>query len=269
MLISAASFSLLSAFVKYLTYFNAYQLVFFRSLGTLILTSIYLRYFRIPYFGKKKVLLIIRGFVGVISMTLFFMALKYLTLGSAITLRYLAPIFATIFAAFLLKEKSKPAQWLFFIIAFSGVLVLKGFDSLISNFGLLLALASAIFSGSVYVIIRKIGKTEHPVVIINYFMGIATIFGGLLCIPYWKTPIHTEWLVLCSLGIFGFFGQLFMTKAFQIAKTNRVAPLKYIEVIFTALLGIFWLGEIYTIGNIVGILLILVGLTFNFFYKPR
>lgn len=259
----------MSAFVKYLSLFNAYQLVFFRSLGTLMLTSIYLKHLKISFWGNKKTLLIIRGIIGVLSMTLFFLSLKHLSLGSAVTLRYLAPIFATVFAVFLLKEKIKPVQWIFFCIAFLGVYILKGLDPLINNYGLLLVLSAAFFSGLVYVIIRKIGNTEHPVVIVNYFMGIATIFGGFLCLPYWKTPINIEWLLLISLGFFGFFGQLFMTKAFQIAKTNKIAPLKYLEVVFTALLGFFWLGEIYSVWNIVGVFLILIGLLLNFFYKTE
>ena len=156
MIISAFAFALLNVFVKSLNQFNIYQIVFFRSIGSLVFTLPFLVHNKIPILGKKRLLLISRGVVGFVSMTLFFASLKHLSMGSAVSLRYIAPIFAALFALILLKEKIKYLQWLCFGIAFSGVLVLKGFDSNINGFGLLLAILSAFFTGLVFIIIRKI-----------------------------------------------------------------------------------------------------------------
>jgi len=267
MIISAIAFAFLNTIVKYLGNFNAYQVVFFRSIGTLFFTIPFLLKHKISIYGNKITLLILRGIVGVTSMSLFFMSLHYLPMGTAVSLRYIAPIFAAVFAVFFLKERIKYMQWVFFLIAFCGVLVLKGFDSQINTTGLLLAIASAFFSGLVYIVIRKIGNSDHPVVIVNYFMMIAVLVGGILCIPYWKTPVDWEWALLLSLGIFGYIGQLYMTKAFQIVETNKVAPLKYIEVIFTMLIGLSWFHELYTGWSLLGILLIVIGLTLNTYVK--
>ena len=158
-------------------------------------------------------------------------------------------------------------QWLCFAIAFSGVLVLKGFDVNLDGIGLFHAILSAFFTGLVFIIIRKIGNSDHPIVIVNYFMVIATFFGGILAISEWMTPIGMEWLVLFSLGVFGYFGQYYMTKAFQIAEVNQVAPLKYIEVIFTMIIGVIWLNETYTLISLLAIFLILLGLVLNFAVK--
>ncbi len=267
MIISALAFAFLNAVVKYLGDFNAYQIVFFRSIGTLVFTIPFLVKHKISIYGNKRTLLFIRGIFGVTSMTLFFMSLKHLPMGSAVSLRYISPIFAAIFALFILKEKIKHIQWLFFLIAFCGVLVLKGFDAQISTIGLLLILASSFFSGLVFIIIRKIGTNDHPVVIVNYFMMIAVLIGGILCIPYWKTPIAWEWALLFSLGVFGYVGQLYLTKAFQLVETNKAAPLKYIEVIFTMLIGLSWFNESYSLWSVLGILLIVLGLTLNTYTK--
>jgi drug/metabolite transporter (DMT)-like permease len=219
--------------------------------------------------GNKRKLLVLRGLVGVTSMSLFFMSLKYLPVGSAVSLRYIAPIFAAIFAIFLLGERMKKMQWLFFLVAFSGVLVLKGFDGQLSSIGLMLIMGASVFSGLVYILINKIGKHDHPVVVVNYFMFIATIVGGVLSIQNWTQPVGFEWIILVGLGIFGYFGQLYMTKAFQIGAVNKIAPLKYIEVIFTVLVGVFWFKEVYTIWSILGISLIIGGLSLNFLYKVK
>lgn len=269
MLISTIAFACMNGTVKYLVHVDAFQIVFFRSLSSLFFTFGFLFKNKIPILGNNKKLLILRGIVGVTSMSLFFMSTKYLPIGTAVSLRYLAPIFAAILAVFFLKEKIKPWQWVFFFIAFSGVIILKGFDAQINTYGLILILAAALFSGMVYVLLSKIGKGDHPVVVVNYFMVIATIVGGLGAINNWVNPVGKEWLLLFGLGVFGYFGQVYMTKAFQVASTNQVAPLKYMEVIFTVLFGIFIFAEIYTMWSLLGIALIILGLVLNVNYKSK
>lgn len=269
MIISALAFACMNVTVKYLSHVNSFQIVFFRSLGSLFFTFGFLLKNKIPIIGKNNKLLILRAITGATSMLLFFMSVKYLSVGTAVTLRYLAPVFAAILAVIILREKIKPLQWLFFIISFVGVIVLKGLDKELHSFGLLLVLIAAFLSGLVYIIIHKIGRSEHPVVIVNYFMVIATVLGGVLSISNWVTPVGIEWILLLSLGVSGYFGQIFMTKAFQIASTNLVAPLKYVEVIFTVVFGIIVFSEIYSIWSFLGIALIIIGVVLNLLYKAK
>ena len=269
MIISALAFSVMNIIVKYLDNVNSYQIVFFRSLGSLFFTFGFLIKNKIPMIGNKNKLLILRSIVGAASMLFFFMSIKYLSVGTAVSLRYIAPIFAAILAVFILKEKIKPLQWLFFVVSFIGVLVLKGLDTQINSIGLVLVLIAALLSGLVFIMITQIGQTEHPVVVVNYFMITAMVLGGVLSIGNWVTPTGKEWPLLFSLGVFGYFGQIYMTKAFQTASTNLIAPLKYIEVVFSMLLGVAFFNEIYTFWSLLGIALIIIGLILNVWYKSR
>jgi drug/metabolite transporter (DMT)-like permease len=76
-------------------------------------------------------------------------------------------------------------------------------------------------------------------------------------------------LLLLSLGVFGFFGQLFMTKAFQNGEAHMVAPFKYVEVVFTLLFGVFVLTETYDFLHLFGTFLVIFGLVLNVLYKSR
>ena len=267
MIISALAFTFLNVFVKSLNSFNVYQIVFFRSVGSLFFTIPFLLKNRISLLGNQKGLLVIRSVFGLVSMTLFFLSLKYIAMGAAVSLRYIAPIFAAFFALIFLKEKVKPIQWLFFAIAFSGVIVIKGFGAELQIDGVIFALVSAVFAGLVYITIRKIGTGDHPVVVVNYFMIISAVIGGLLSINGWVNPAGQEWLIFLSLGIFGYFAQLYMTKAMQAGETNQVVPLKYLEVTFTIMIGLVWFNETYNMWSLVGILLIVIGLTLNVIIK--
>ncbi|MGB0880545.1 MAG: DMT family transporter [Polaribacter sp.] len=269
MISSVIAFAFMNTIVKYLTTFSVYQIVFFRTIGTLAFTIPLTIKYKIPFLGTQKKLLLLRGISGLVSLICFFEALNYLPVGTAVSLRYTSPIFASIFALLLLKEKIKPIQWVLFLIAFIGVLIIKGFGVDISYLGLFFIILSAIFLGLIFVLIRKLGNKENPIVIINYFMVMAFVFGGLMSINNWKHPNGKEWFLLLSLGIFGYIGQLYMTKAFQSNQTNIIAPLKYLEIVFTIILGVFWFEEIYNFYTLLGISLILLGLVYNIYIKRK
>jgi len=93
MILSVLAFAIMNAIVKYLTTFGVYQIVFFRSVGTLAFTVPLILKYKIPILGNNKKLLFIRGLIGVISLTTFFEALNYLAVGTAVSLRYTSPIF--------------------------------------------------------------------------------------------------------------------------------------------------------------------------------
>jgi drug/metabolite transporter (DMT)-like permease len=269
MILSVLAFAIMNAIVKYLTTFGVYQIVFFRSVGTLAFTVPLILKYKIPILGNNKKLLFMRGLIGVISLTTFFEALNYLAIGTAVSLRYTSPIFAAIFAAIFLKEKIKLVQWVLFLLAFVGVLIIKGFGVDVNTIGLILVITSALFLGLIFVLIRKLGDQENPLIIVNYFMIICFFFGGLMSYNNWISPNYTEWVLLLSLGVFGYIGQLYMTKAFQLHETSIIAPLKYLEVIFMIIIGVTWFGEIYNLWTLLGIFLILIGLIYNVYVKKR
>lgn len=269
MVIGMLGFACLNFIVKYLDHLSAFQLVFFRAAGTLFITLPIMYTKNLNPLGNKKWLLFSRALVGFTSLLLYFMALKLMPLGTCVTLRYLAPIFATIFALWLLGETVKIPQWFFFLISFSGVILIKGFDPDLSTLGVILVMISGALSGLVLVIIRKIGYSDHPIVIVNYFMVVSAILGLVGSILYWTTPNSLDWPLLFLLGIFGFIGQYFMTKAIQLETTDVIAPIKYIEIPFTVLIGISFFGESYGWVSFLGFTLIVVGLIANIFYKSR
>jgi len=269
MLISIAAFTVMNSLVKYLQHLPAFELVFFRSIGSCVICFFLLLKQGIPILGNERKLLLSRGLFGVTSMFLFFAVVKLIPFGSAVSLRYISPIFAGILAIFILKERITTLQWGCFLMAFIGVLLIKGVDARISLLGLALILTSALFSGMVYIIIRKIGKRDHPLVVVNYFMFIATCVGAFFSIFNWQSPVGTEWILLLSLGIFGFVGQLFMTKAYQIASIGTVAPMKYLEAVFALLVGWIWFGEGYTFLSLIGIFLVIGGMLLNVWVKHR
>ena len=269
MLLSTFAFAFMNALIKYLIHFPTFELVFFRSLGTLILTFFLLRSRKISLKPNQPKLLILRGIVGVTSMSLFFLGIHFIPIGSAVTIRYIAPLFGAVLAVYLLNERIFPLQWFFYVLAFFGVVLIKGFDASISLFGVGVVLGAAFFSAIVYIIISKIGKQDHPLLVVLFFMGIATLTGLIGSFNHFILPEGKEWLLLLLLGFFGFFGQYYMTKAFQNGEASKVAPIKYSEVVFTLSFGVYWFDEYYTLTSLIGIALVILSLTMSVLYKAK
>ena len=267
-LLATFSFSIMNLLAKDLSGLHAMQMVFFRTMGTFIFLFPYMLYKRISIIGNNPGLLSARAIVGLISLATFFMAIQRIPLGSAISIRYLGPIFGAVFAFFFLKEKINGKQWLSFAISFIGVLILKGVDLRIDNFSLILVLISALFVGIVFMLLRYLGDKEHYMTIINYFM-MYSIAVSLFFIPYWRMPLPSEYLSVCSIGIFGLIGQLFMTRAFQLEETSVLAPFKYMELVYALMLTYVFFGETYTLYAGIGMVFIISGMLLNVYVKDR
>lgn len=269
MVLSTLVFAMMSTMVKYLSQFGTFQLVFFRSLITLMFTLGFLLVNKIPLLGHQRKLLFYRGISGATSMILFFSALHFMAIGTAVTLRYTAPLFVALLSVWVLKEKIKGIQWFFFLLAFGGVVTIKGFDANVSLLGFWIIILSSITSAITYMLISKIGTRDHHMVIINYFMFIATVAGAIGCLFDWQTPQGMEWLQLISLGVLGFIAQILMTQAFQIGPAYKIAPYKYVEVIFSLAFGLLVFYDQYSHYSLIGMVMIVTGLVLNALYKAK
>lgn len=269
LLLATISYALMNVCVKFIFHIPVMEVVFFRCLVCLIASYAHLKIIRQPIWGKNKGALILRGVFGTISLTAFFFTLQRIPLASAVTIQYLSPVFTIILATFIVKEKTNPLQYLFFLISFLGVLLIKGFDSRISFLDVSVGVLSAFCSGLSYNLIRKTAKTEHPMVVVFYFPMVALPFALLGTYFDFEMPVGNDWLFLLMTGVFTQLGQTFMTMALQQEKASGIVNLQYTGVIFSILFGFFIFNETYPILSFAGMLLIISGIIFNFFYTRR
>lgn len=268
MLIAAFAFSWMNLLAKYLNDFHPLQVVFFRAVGTFIFIFPYMLYKKVSIIGKNVFWLSFRGVLSFTSLALFFIVIQRIPLGSAVALRYTAPIFSVLFAYFLLKERVKAWQWIAFVISAIGAFVMKGVDFRIDTFSFVLIIVSSVLVGGVFAIVRYLGSREHFLTIINYFM-VFSIIGSLFFVQHWRTPVGQEWYWVCGIGTLGLVGQVFLTRSFQLAETNTVAPIKYMELVYALIFGYFLFDETYGFWPVVGMSLVVLGLLLNVWVKRK
>ena len=283
MLISSISFAFVNLLVKVLTnsrgVFEAiqdyppYEIVFFRSIISLTICFYIIRKKGIPFFGNNKKWLIVRGVFGATALTLFFYTLKHLPIAVATTVQYLSPIFTVLFAIYLLNQKVKPIQWLFFIISLIGVAFIGfGKNSNVSveiePFWVIMGVISAVFSGVAYNAIMKCKTTDHPITVVMYFPLVATpVMIVIMMINGFVIPIGIEWGILLIIGVFTQIAQIFMTKSFHEEDASKITPFKYLGAIYAVCIGVFIFDENLSLIVYLGISLVLVGVLLNAFLK--
>jgi len=267
MLTATLFFSMMNVAVKLLPHIPAVEIVFFRSLISLILSFGILKTAKIPIWGKNKKLLILRGASGAMALILYFRLIQDIPLASATTILFLSPVFATILGIFFVNETVKPLQWIFFLVSFAGIIMIKGFDPRIGIIYLLMGFSSSFFSGIAFNCIRKLNTSEHPLVIIFYFPLVTLPITGLWSFFNWVTPVGMDWFILLMVGILTQIAQYFMTKAFQAEEISKIASLRYLGIIYALIFGYLFFDEHFNVMVYSGMALTIFGVVLNIWYK--
>lgn len=269
MLLSTFLFACMNVLVKMVSHIPAVEVVFFRSVISLLMSYVILKAQGISVWGNNKPLLIARGASGAVGLILYFMLIQQIPLATAVTLQFLAPIVTALLGVLLLSEKVKGWQWAFFLLSFAGILVVNGFDTRVSMLHLMMGILAALGAGMAYTIIRKLKKSEHPLVIVMYFPLVTVPVTGAYSIWHWVMPQGMEWLTLLGIGVLTQFAQYFLTKSFQEDEINKVASLKYLSILYALFFGYVFFDETFNIYTYLGMILVVSGVILNIWYKQR
>ena len=269
MLLSTFLFACMNVLVKFVSHIPAVEVVFFRSIISLVISYVILRAQRVSIWGHNKSLLLARGASGAVGLILYFMLIQQIPLATAVTLQFLAPIVTAILAMVLLGEKVRSWQWLFFLISFCGILLVNGFDARVSGLHLLMGVLAAMGAGMAYTIIRKLKKSEHPLVIVMYFPLVTVPLTGAYAAFHWQMPQGIDWLTLLGIGVLTQFAQYFLTKSFQEDEINKVASLKYLNIFYALVFGYVFFEETFNIYTYLGMSLVVAGVVLNIWFKQR
>jgi drug/metabolite transporter (DMT)-like permease len=248
----------------------AHELVLSRSIVSFTISLFIIKRKKLPLFGVNKKWLLIRGFAGMIALTIFFETIHQLPIAVASTIQYLAPIFTMIFTLFLLGERILKLQWFFVLIAFIGVtliglnaLILKSNPVKLDYFWLTLGVISAAFSGIAYTAIVKLKTTDAPINIVSYFPMLSIPIMTVWCFFDFVMPKGVEWILLLVIGILTQIAQVLLTKALHQESSSLITPFQYLGSIYALLMGYFIFDERLNFLIVIGVAFVLLGVIGN------
>ncbi len=200
-----------------------------------------------------------------------FYAIDKLNIADANMLNKLSPFFAVLISIPILKEKPKKIDILAVLIAFMGaMLIVRPSGSNVQLVPALIGLYGGFGAGTAYVFVRRLGKKGErtPVIVLCF-----SLFSTLVTIPFiiMDFVMLTPWqlLMLVLAGVSATLGQFSITSAYKFAPAKEISVFDYTQVIFAALLGIMFLGEVPTVLSVIGYAVIIGVAVFRWRYNLR
>ena len=241
--------------------------------------------FILAYIARKSLLfqinnwknIALRSFFGFVTMIMVFSSLQLIPIGLTTALAQSSAIYVTLLSPFVLGEKIGLIRWTAVIAGLIGVFLMINPISIInetsdlSAFGIYLAFGSAVTHAALAIILRKIGKTEHPAttalihnLVTTLVISFTIVFLGTKF--YGKTGEYgLEILItpnnilytLVSLGIIGSFVQYLMAQSYKYAEATILVTLRYLAIPLATLFGYIIWNEIPSYNQITGGLLVI------------
>src|SRR3546814_18412235 len=131
-------------------------------------------------------------------------------MAEATSINLSVPIFAVLFAALLLGERTGWQRWSAVIVGFVGVLIVldpgAGFAGGFGGhhgLGMLIALGGAIMTALITIAIRDLGRTENATTIVFWFSLLSMLTLGIALPFVSHPPDASHWLMFGRLGLSG------------------------------------------------------------------
>ena len=242
-----------------------YELVFFRSILSLLITSFIIKKKNLDPWGKQIPLLILRGFLGTIALVCIFYSIRNMPLNISTVIQYTYPIFISIFAGIIINEKITKNIIIASITGWLGILIILNPSNLstsnieLNSLTVVIAFLGAISTSLAYITVKKLSLTEDIFIIIKYFPLISVITLTPFVIFNWVTPNINDLIWIIGIGIFTQAGQTFLTLGIKRLPTSQAATINYLQVLFGSTWGVLFFNEIINIKFIFGALLVLLG----------
>lgn len=246
-----------------------FQVVFFRNFFALLPLFLVIYFYKLEIKSINNVKMhIARAILGISSMSLFFISLRYVHLVEMQTVSFSSVFFISILSVIFLGEKIGYRRIIAIVFGFLGVvIILEPNQNIFSNYSILPLIASLFLSFAV-IALKKILKTNNNILSIWVFTMMCTLISLCFYNQSWIWPNNLDLLFMISSGVLGFIAQICLTKSFQLADASLLAPLDFSSVIWSFFLGYLFFNEILTSNILIGGTIVLLSVGY-IFYRER
>ncbi|WP_051960654.1 DMT family transporter [Devosia riboflavina] len=241
------------------------QIIFWRSFVALVPILIYLairrelgQAVRTRYPHKH----LVRGLLGCAVMFFSFVSLRYLSVGLATALTYLAPILSIAAAMVFLRERPGPTIFVGVLLGFAGI-VLMLYPALIGAelrdgtlIGIGAGIAMAATNALSRVQVKDLTRTEPPAAIALSFAIICSLVGLATALFGWVDLGPRELALLAGAGFLGGLGHVLMMESVARAPVSVLAPYEYTGIIWAFGFDLLLLGIVPSAGALAGALVV-------------
>jgi drug/metabolite transporter (DMT)-like permease len=214
---------------------------------------------------------VLRACCGIASVALGSYAVTHIPLANAQAIAMTNGVFAVALAAIFLRERLGPADLAAGAICLAGAVVVAGPDPGAPGWislGALAALVQAFAWGAEVVLLRFTAVRDTPQRVLTLVNGSACLMLFVTTVWWWRLLPLADLAILLAMGPVAIAGQYCNNRAFKLAETAKLVPIKYIGLVFAALLGLVFFDEWPRPAAIAGAVMICAGALYLARHKP-
>ena len=194
-----------------------------------------------------------RGAVHAAGMVLWYIALPKLSLADTTAIGFTGPLFVMIGAVIFFKERMIWERWFSALVGFAGVLIvvapnLGSGDTI--YYATMLA-SSPLFAASA-LIVKSLTRRDRTEVIVVWQCITIALFTLPLAIPTWEWPTATQWAIYLGTGVLGTVAHFCGTNALRVADVTATQGFRFLDLIWTTILGLIVFSDRPSIFTFVG-----------------
>jgi drug/metabolite transporter (DMT)-like permease len=207
---------------------------------------------------RRPLLQLARGLSLVGVTLLFYSGLRYIPLGEATAVIFLAPLVVVVLSVLWLKEAVSRGVWLAVGGGLLGVLLIVRPGGELFTPASLLPLAAAFCFGLYQLLTRRLSATDAPATS-NFLTALVGSLGTGLLLPWtWQTPAPMDVLLMAALGGLAMTGHMLLTHAYRFASAASLAPFTYGQILIAALIGVVVFGHLPDAWAVLGMAVIIL-----------
>ena len=246
MMFSALMFQSMNAVIRHVANLglHPFEIAFFRNVfGILALVPLIVRYGIEVMYTSKFHLHLLRGVINVVSMLCFFYSVSVAPLASVASLGFTLPLFVTIYATFMLKERLHSRRLTALAIGVVGALMIirPGSDDM--NMGNLIVLVGTAVWGLALMVIKVQSRTESSLNITLWSSIMLAVLSAIPALMVWKAPDAEQLVWMGLTGVLGTAGTMAVAQALRLADASAIMPFDFTKFLWAALIGYLAFGQ--------------------------
>ena len=248
-------FSLLNALMRLLALkVDPFQSQFLRYFfGLVVLLPIVLHRGVAAYRPRQVGGQFARGALHTAGLCLWFIALPKIPLADMTAIGFTTPIFIMIGAYVFFREAMRWERWLATAMGFAGVLIVVG-PQLSGNGGAyhLVMLASAPMFAASFLLTKALTRHETAGVILVWQAITVSLLSLPLALLNWQAIDAWQWAGFALSGLLGSAGHYFLTRSFAAADISATQSAKFLDLIWSALMGFLLFTDVPSQTTLIG-----------------
>ena len=187
---------------------------------------------------------LLRAALVVSATFLFVTGLRAMPLADAIAVTFAGPLFLTVLAMAVLREKVGWRRWCAVLVGFVGVMLIVRPTGDAVRWIALLPLSAAFLGALRDIVTRRISGGESSLAILGV-TSLAVTLAGLATLPFgWRVPALQDIGYLAVAGALLCAAHFLQIEAFRLAEAGLVAPFKYSSMIWAVAVGFVIWGDL-------------------------